>query len=619
MLNRLILLSLFAAVACPTVSAAPDQWTQVGSSHFVVLTNANEKQARHILDQFERMRWVFHALFPKANADPAQPIQVFAAKNAKTFQSVEPAAYLQKGSLNLAGYFLGTQDQDYILVRLDAGQEHPFSTVYHEYTHLQFRSDGEWMPIWLNEGIAEFFQNTEVREKDVLIGEASADDILYLRQQRLIPLPVLFKVDANSPYYHQENKGSVFYSESWALTHMLLISDREKGTNRLGEYMNLMINHADSLEAAEKAFGNLKQLQSALEIYINASQYKQFVMRSAAAPIDESSYVAKPVTQTEADAERAEILASVHREQDAKNLVDAILKTDPNNVHAREVMGSIELRAGNRDAARKWYGEAVKLDPKSYLANYYFAMISMTNGGDEAEIESSLRAAVDSNSKYAPAYDRLASFYGMHHKNLDHALSLELTAIKLDPGNPYFRINASNILMVAGRYGEAITVLQSAAKLARNPAEAAMVQSRIDELNRVQQMHTRINDERRENESLQVQPGGTQQASETVSVIPEPSKHPDQAAGPKHSFVGVMRDVVCSYPSILEFRVEGPKGSIRVYNNNFSKIDLTVVGFVPKSNINPCADFNGMKARVQYAETTDKSVDGLVSAIELRK
>ena len=101
--------------------------------------------------------------------------------------------------------------------------------------------------------------------------------------------------------------------------------------------------------------------------------------------------------------------------------------------------------------------------------------------------------------------------------------------------------------------------------------------------------------------------------------IPQQAKHPDEATGSKHSFLGVMRDVTCSYPSILEFRVEGAKSSIKVYNNNFSKIDLTVIGFVPKGSMNPCTDFNGMKARVQYAETADKTVDGQVFAIELRK
>lgn len=617
---RILALLLMAAGVSTSASAAPDQWVQVSSGHFIVLTNANEKQGRHLVDQFERMRWVFQTLFPRLNADPATPIQVYGAKNEKTFQSLEPAAYLNKGSLNLAGYFMPTQEKNFILLRLDAEQEkHPFATVYHEYTHLQFRSAGEWMPLWLNEGLAEFFQNTDIRDKEVLLGEPSADDILYLRHEKLIPLPVLFKVDANSPYYHEENKGSVFYAESWALTHFLLITDRENKTNRVTEYMNLMAQHQDAVAAAEKAFGDLKQLQKALEFYINAGQYKQFVMHSAAAPIDESSYVVKPVAAPEADAARAEILALVQRQKEARDLVDAVLKTDPNNVHAREVIGYIEFRAGNHDAARKWFLEAVKLAPQDYFANYYFAAISMeTSGGDDAAIEASLRAAIQSNPKFAPAYDRLASFYGMRHKNLEEAKSTALTAIKLDPGNLYFRLNASNVFAVSERYGDAIAVLESGVKLARNPGETAMVQSRIDKVKQMQQSQAEIEEQRRQYVAQQQAQPKTVQVTEAVVADDKP-KHPEEAKGPKHSFIGTMRDVTCSYPSILEFRVEGAKNSIRVYNNNFSKIDLTVVGFIPKGSINPCKDFNGMKARVQYAEAADKSIDGQVFAIELRK
>src|SRR5579859_6569313 len=214
MRKKLVVLLLIAAGACTVASASPDQWVEVSSAHFSVLTNSNEKQARHVLDQFERMRWVFQTLFPKLNTDPPAPIMVYAAKNAKTFQALVPQAYLAKGSLPLAGYFLTSQDGNYILLRMDAEEEkHPFATVYHEYTHLQFRSAGEWMPLWLNEGLAEFFQNTDIKDKEVLLGQPSEDDLLYLRQQRLIPLPVLFQVNADSPYYHQEQKGSVFYAE----------------------------------------------------------------------------------------------------------------------------------------------------------------------------------------------------------------------------------------------------------------------------------------------------------------------------------------------------------------------------------------------------------------------
>jgi tetratricopeptide (TPR) repeat protein len=611
-----VLLSLMAG-ACSVAWAAPDQWVQVSSSHFIVVTNSNEKQARHILDQLERMRWVFQILYPKINADPSAPIQVFAAKNARTFQSVEPQAYLAKGQLNLAGYFLTTQDKNFILLRLDADQEHPFATVYHEYTHLQFRSAGDWMPLWLNEGIAEFFQNTEIRDKDVLVGEPSSDDILYLRQQALIPLPVLFKVDASSPYYHEEQKGSVFYAESWALVHFLEVNDKDRGTHSLGDYATLMSQHKDSVEAATAAFGDLKRLQSALQSYIQMGNYKEFVLNSAKAPIDETSYTAVPISQIQADAARAEILADVERQQDARDLIKSILNADPGNVLAREVLGNLELRAGNREEARKWYGEAIRLDSKSCLANYYFAAISLqSSGSGDPEIESSLRTAIQLNPKFAPSYELLASYYAMRHNNLAEALSLITTAVSLDPGNLSYRLNASQILVESANFSQAATVLQTAMKLARNPGEVSMVQSRIDQLSRFQQMSA--------DPSEQVQVFDAEQKPNDPQVVgivadEDNPQHPSEATGPKHSFVGVMRQVVCSAPAEIEFRVDGSGSSVKVYNNDFSKIDLTVVGFTPKGPVSPCTDFDGMKARIQYAESTDKSVDGKVFAIELRK
>jgi len=249
MRTRTVFSWLLLAAFCGSAYAAPDQWVEVRSAHFTVLTDSNEKQGRHILDQFERMRWIFQTLFPKSNVDPVSPIVVLAAKNGKSFEALEPEAYLAKGQIKLGGLFIRGADKNYVLLRLDAELEHPFATVYHEYTHLQF-SDAEWMPLWLNEGTAEFIQNTEIRDKDVQLGEPSRDDILYLRQSRMIPLPVLFKVDHNSPYYHDERKGSIFYAESWALTHLLYVTDRQKGTNRVGDYMRLMKGHEDPVGAA---------------------------------------------------------------------------------------------------------------------------------------------------------------------------------------------------------------------------------------------------------------------------------------------------------------------------------------------------------------------------------
>lgn len=610
---------VFLAVSCSAASAATEQWIEVSSPHFTVISNTNDKQARHILDQFERMRWLFQTLFPHKSADPALPIVILASKDQKSFRLLEPAAYLAKGQLAIGGLFLKTQDTNYILLRLDSEEEHPFALVYHEYTHLQFSDDAAWLPLWLNEGLAEFMQNTEIRDKDVLLGEPSADNILYLRQNRLMRLDTLFRVDVKSPYYHEEQKGSVFYAESWALTHYLEVMDWKNHTKKISDYMLLVSQHEDPAEAAEKAFGNLKQLQSELERYIQADSYSYFKLSSAAAPIDQSSYVSKPLTQPQADAFRADFLVDIGRTQDARDLLASVLKADPDNAQAHVTMGNLASRQGDFRSAIKWYREAMTLDSQNYLAYFNFAVMS-TNSMDQtngADIVAALRASIRLNPRFAPAYDRLAGFFAMRRENLDEAHMLNLQAVQMDPGNLYFRMNAASVLAAMNRYADAETVLRNSVKLAANPSEAAMVESRLNQMEEMAAFRSRPSTTTPASVSGVVD---MQTAEKPVDMDDAGPKHPTESPdGPKHTAIGVIRNVQCSYPAVMELNVDSGKKSLSLYSNNYFKIDFSVLGFKPKGDMNPCNGIEGMKAQVQYVESSDKSVDGQVVAIELRK
>jgi len=616
------MLCALTTALCGPLLAAEQSLLEVKSAHFTVTTDASEKDARRILDNFERMRWMFQTLFPKTNVDPSSPILVMAMKNRKSFQAIEPEQYLAKGQLNLAGLFMKAPYKNYVLVRLDAEGEHPFATVFHEYTHLQFSGASEWMPLWLNEGLAEFFQNTEFLDKDVVLGLASIDDILYLREHPPIPLTELFRVDHNSPYYHQENKASVFYAESWALTHYLQVHDREKGTHQIHDYTVLMSQHQDPVTAAEKAFGDLKQLQSALELYIRQRQYKQFILSSAAAPLDRASYQVRTLTPSQYDVRRADFMANVGRKRDARALLETVMAADPANAEAPETLGLLEMIDSNQEAARKWYGEAVKLDSQSYLAQYYFAALTMRSGdsAQNLEVEKSLRSAIRLNPSFAPAYDELSSFYAMQHKNLDEARNLNMRAIEMDRKNLGYRLNAENLLMMQGDYEDAEKVLKLATPLAKTPEETAQIKSRLEQIEAIRTLKEQAKARPSDSGDGQV----TVESSVPVGTAGPAPRHPlESATGPKHFAIGVLHDVACSEPAILELHVEittkAGKQQLFLYASNYYKLDLSATGFTPTVQMNPCKDFEGMKARVQYADSSDKTVDGQMIAVELRK
>ncbi|MGO8718503.1 MAG: tetratricopeptide repeat protein [Acidobacteriaceae bacterium] len=74
-----------------------------------------------------------------------------------------------------------------------------------------------------------------------------------------------------------------------------------------------------------------------------------------------------PISNTDVDAMRADVLVDADRTQDARTLLAAVLQQDPKNALAQETMGVLEFRFGNLSSATKWFSEAVQLNSTSYL------------------------------------------------------------------------------------------------------------------------------------------------------------------------------------------------------------------------------------------------------------
>lgn len=637
-MQRTVLFILFLFGFSFSALGSENQWYEAHSPHFTVLTDSNEKQARKVAGQFERMRSLFQAVMPGARDTSGAPIVVLALKDRKSFQTVEPEAYLAKGQLDLAGYFMRAPDKNYILLRMDAQGEHPFATVYHEYTHYMTQNAEDWIPLWLNEGLAEFYQNTDIEDKEVLLGQPSTDDILYLRQNRLLPIPTLLAVDQNSPYYHEEQKGSVFYAESWALTHYLEVTDRQHGTNHIRDYAEHLIKKEDSITAAREAFGDLNQLQNALNSYISQGQFMLFKANTAIT-VDESAFQIQQVSRVHADAIRADVLVYNSRIKDAQSLIDSVLLSDPNNELAHETMGYIKFKEGDLQAAQKWYSEAVKLDSQSYLAHYYYATMSMGMLGtaDNNAIEASLRACIKLNPTFAPAYDALARLYFSDPTNAQEAHLLGLQAVSLEPDNLSYRLNVAAQLENMRDYDKALQVLNVAKHIAKTSEDLATIERRIDNAQHYKEVSAQHAQAASVNEAVTSSQGPVTyiEDTRTMTIINKdghklvlrpsgPNDTPlyptEPLTTPHHTATGVLHNVHCSYPKILVLQLDKGNGnSILLYRNDFYQIEFTVSNFTPPDHMNPCTDIEGLNGKVEYSEVTDKTVGGQIIAIELSK
>ncbi|HET6176347.1 MAG TPA: TonB family protein [Candidatus Sulfotelmatobacter sp.] len=486
---RIILLLYVLAAFGPSGVAQTDAWLQVRTPHFLIASNSTEKEASRAARQFEGMRSVFQRVFPDAQLDTAAPMLVLAVQDKAALRELEPEAYLGNGRLNLVGLFVSAPEKNYVLILLNATGAQPYAPIYHEYAHFVFSRTHQWMPVWFSEGIAEFYQNTEILDDKVRLGKGDPNIQYVLEHNALLPLSTLLAVDQHSPYYHEDDKGSIFYSESWALAHHLKDQDDLEGTHRLTDYIDLLQTNVEPLAAATQAFGDLAQLQQDLKKYVVTGQYAVSDLPGST-DVDDSSFVVQPLTSAQSGTIRAEFLAHDDREQDARALLQGVLHDDPANVAAREVMGYVAFRQQNFAEAQKWCLEAIKLDPSSLMGHFIFAAASIRKGAPDkatqASIEESLHTVMKLNPSFVQAYDALATFYAMRGTKLAEANQLIQKAIQLAPGVPEIRADEAQVLSSMHKNKEAIEVLELALKMTHTPEQTAEVENVLQSLRQLE-------------------------------------------------------------------------------------------------------------------------------------
>jgi len=456
---------LFSSI-CP---AKPPEWVEVRSPNFIVVSNAGEKQARKVAVQFEQVRTVFRQLLQNANKHPSPVVTILAVKDESSMRELLPE-YWTKAHSHPAGLFAARLNDFYAAVQLDAHGLSPYETIYHEYYHTISVPYVPDLPVWLSEGLAEFYGHTEITENAVEMGQADALLLQELKNTRLIPLDVLFRVDHSSPYYNEAQKTSIFYAESWALAHYLLLGDRMAHRPMLDAYLNAL--GQDPEGAAKTAFGDPRKLQSDLDNYIRSQQF--FFLKYPAPRINEDEMKFRVLSDAEAFAYRGGFEVVRGRYQEGKAMLNEALQRDPNIGLAHQYLAVGEFLEGQRDQAVESASKAIALDPNNWFTRYLRAYLKTSVGGmgsTDPQIEDDLRRAIAMRPEFAPPYSLLAVHLAAGNRNLDEALTLAQKAVAFEPANSNYQLALAQVLIRQNKVDEADLASRRASAWARDPVE----------------------------------------------------------------------------------------------------------------------------------------------------
>lgn len=485
---RFLIVLLLASGAFP--QGKTQNWTEVQSPHFLVVTDGSERQGRQLAYQFEAIRSVFEQTL-RLRVESGKPFVVMGFKDEKSMRAAMPEYWEKKGQAHPAGGFLSSGDKIYAFIRLDAGGENTYVIVYHEYTHMVLDLNVRSLPLWMSEGLAEFYSYSTIREKEISLGRPDAYLIQTLREGKRLPLMELFRVTYDSPHYTAEAKAPMFYAESWALTHYLMLSERTEAgqPNRLSQFLSLLGRGVDQDEATRQVFDDLDQLQASLGRYVERSAFPYVWIKTKAAGTPKD-FGARVLTPAETAARLGDFRLQDNHLKDAKPLLEEALRLQPDLAAAQESLGFLFMRQGDRAEALHWFDQAIAGDSRNFLAHYYHATLTLielgtTDGAGQAE--ASLAKALQLNPHFAPAYIALARLYLKDDQKLDRALELVRKAVDLEPGSFSHQMMLGNLLVRLGRYGEALKLARTMERSARSQGEKDMVRSFIESLNQVQE------------------------------------------------------------------------------------------------------------------------------------
>lgn len=248
-----------ATFGSPTVCPARGGpvWREIRSAHFVLRTDADRSDALTTLGDFEATYAVLQDVgFPDIASAPP-PVTVVLFDSNAALRELTPAG--------VDGVFYSRLPHDLeaepTMVLPARISESGRASFTHELTHAFVRRAYGWAPIWLNEGLAQYYSTLRLEEGRVVLGKVVAG---RLAPPSMIPSArAIVGADrdtfyAGSSWDDRSVEGvrqqHVYYAGAWLLVHMLM-NGPDAYRARFRSFIH-SVNDGERFEAAwERTFG----------------------------------------------------------------------------------------------------------------------------------------------------------------------------------------------------------------------------------------------------------------------------------------------------------------------------------------------------------------------------
>lgn len=340
-----LVMVLLAWLAVP-VSAAERAWRELKTPRFTVLSQLEDRQTREWAIEFNEFIDTAQGVLQSNDRNLPPPLTLLLFGSDSAFQPYKPPGPDGKAANAVAGVF---ERQETWAVAGMSGRNLPAQsrhTLFHEGMHWLASADTSARPTWLSEGLAELFGTFARDGKSVQLAYPIPDHVLRMRQLSLLPMEQL--LTARSSLLEKERQTAMFYAQSWALVHYLLMSGDAGRRDQWRSYLSLYQIKTPEV-AAHEAFGaDLAPLERDLSRYIERSRMG-YMKLDRPAPRDVPDPVPASPLQVEVALGRL-ALVSADKDLAARHLA-AAQRLDEQAPGPFELQAALALRNQDRAAS----------------------------------------------------------------------------------------------------------------------------------------------------------------------------------------------------------------------------------------------------------------------------
>lgn len=464
---RLRLGLLVLLVATTSVRALPPEeatWIEVRSEHFHWFSSASEDRTRDVVVALEQFRTVLDQLIPGPSVEGAAETTVFVFGSTDSYgpynlrtPSGEPTA--------ASGFCANTPYGLTIAIDATPGRSYR-QMIYHEYVHQLLFQRFPGLPIWVHEGVAEYFSTLTIQDGSARVGFAPQSHVDWLLTNEAPTAYVLLSATSESVKFSEIERAGPFYAGSWLLAHYLL---HDSGAGPLSVKSLLELRSADAPydRSLLEALGvSKRELADRLTAY---GRKKSFAFNTV--PLAESATAAggqsKPANKADLLTRLGELHSFAHDDQAAASEhFRAALALDPGRVGAMIGLSFASELSGEQSQAAEWFAKAVARSPEdatvylkradSLIIAYQRSHPGKTPLGSELDPQLSrgreaAQRATELDSKLAHAYLAVGTTYVYDAGDVVPGILALEQARRLDPTDPE---STAHLAVLSARTGD---------------------------------------------------------------------------------------------------------------------------------------------------------------------